>query len=283
MLKARRLLLWVLFLTALAMAIVLFMRPRPIYVPVQGMTLIAHAGGGLPQGVYSNAREALDRSVENGFTLIELDFNWTTNGELVLIHDWGERYYQYFSLLSLLPPKLGDLWPQQAKSAEKFSSLTMNHGLTQMTLDNLIDWLDKNPNIKIITDVKNDNIKDEKNDNIKALAMIKAKAGQHQGRFIVQIYAPAEYEQISNLGYQDIIFTAYRSPLNDGELVEFARQHHLFALTVPAGRASQALAASLATKGTPLYAHTLNTNAQAEALKNIGVTGLYTDYLLPAR
>lgn len=275
----KRLLRWAFFLSAFLLAMLVIMKPKagpkPIYVPVQNMVLIAHAGGGLPQGIYSNSREAFDRAVGNGFTLIEVDFSWTANGELILIHDWGERYYQYFSRLPFLPPKLANQWSRQTESAEEFSALTMSHGLTQMTLESLTDWLDKNQNVKIVTDVKNDNVK--------ALAEIKAKASQHQNRFLVQIYAPSEYEQITNLGYQDIIFTTYRSPLSDEKLIKFAGQHQLFALTVPAERASHALATSLAATDTPLYAHTLNTNTQAEALRNVGVTGLYTDYLFPAR
>ena len=279
MYKVRRLLLWLLLLTALAMAVLVSNKrnpqPKPIYTPIQNMTLIAHAGGGLPQGIYSNAQEAFDRSAANGFTLIEADFSWTSNGELVLIHDWGERYYQYFSRLSFLPPMLANKWARQAKSAEDFSALNMNHNLTQMTLDDLIIWLGKNPNIKIVTDVKSDNVK--------ALAKIKAKAGEYQNRFIVQIYAPDEYDQVTNLGYQDIILTAYRSSLSDAALADFAQGHKLYALTVPAGRVSKSLTSALAKTGTPVYAHTLNTRAEAEALKNMGITGLYTDYLFPAQ
>ena len=32
------------------------------YAPLTGMSLIAHAGGGLAAGTYSNAQEALDQS-----------------------------------------------------------------------------------------------------------------------------------------------------------------------------------------------------------------------------
>jgi len=277
----KRLFWQVLFLFALLLALIVILRPKagpkPIYVPVGNMTLIAHAGGGLPQGIYSNAREAFDLSVQNGFTLIEVDFSLTKNGEIVLIHDWRERYYQYFSRLTFIPPILASRWPRQSESAVKFSSLKMNHDLTQMTLDDLIIWLENNPNVKIVTDVKGDNVKAM----TQISAKVKTKAEQYQNRFIAQIYAPDEYTQIIDLGYTDIIFTAYRSPLNDEQLTEFARTHHLFALTVPAARASKSLTSALAKIGTPVYAHTLNTNAQAEALKNMGVTGLYTDYLFP--
>lgn len=58
--------------------------------------LIAHAGGGLEAGMYSNSLEALNRSARSGHSLIEVDFSATKSGELVLIHDWGRTYKQYF-------------------------------------------------------------------------------------------------------------------------------------------------------------------------------------------
>ena len=62
--------------------------------------MILHAGGVTPEGVTgSNSLEALEHSYENGFRLLELDFSWTCDGELVCVHDWNAFYGRILSIL----------------------------------------------------------------------------------------------------------------------------------------------------------------------------------------
>lgn len=268
-------LIFVLLLAWIGYVIVSKKEPAPTYIAVENMVLIAHAGGGLPQGDYSNAREAFDLSAKNGFLYIEVDFNWATNGDLILIHDWGPRYYQYFSRFSAMPQALARRFPKQATTREDFLSKSMNHGLHQMDIPLLLEWLRAHPNVRIVTDVKNDNVK--------ALRLIKDKAGHLQNRFIAQIYEPQEYERVTALGYTDIIFTTYRSPLSIDALISFAQTHKLFAMTVPQARASVKLANALEASQTPLFTHTINSTETAQGLREKGIDGLYTDYLYPSR
>jgi hypothetical protein len=46
----------------------------PLYPKMRGKILIAHAGGGLPDGFYANSTEAMDLAYAHGHRLIELDF-----------------------------------------------------------------------------------------------------------------------------------------------------------------------------------------------------------------
>ena len=66
-------------------------RPHPARPP-----LIAHAGGGIAGVTYSNSREALDHSYGKGLRLFEIDLNWTTDGHLVLVHDWQDSSRDWF-------------------------------------------------------------------------------------------------------------------------------------------------------------------------------------------
>ncbi len=54
--------------------------------------LIAHAGGGLAEGTYSNSQEALDHSYAKGHRCFEIDLSWTTDAGLVLAH--ARKSYQ---------------------------------------------------------------------------------------------------------------------------------------------------------------------------------------------
>jgi arylsulfatase A-like enzyme len=58
---------------------------------VRSPAFVAHAGGGIKGRSYTNSLEALDENYRRGFRFFELDFNWTSDNQLVCIHDWESR------------------------------------------------------------------------------------------------------------------------------------------------------------------------------------------------
>lgn len=52
--------------------------------------LIAHAGGAINNLKYTNSAEAIEKSVLNGFQLIEVDLQVTTDGTLFGMHEWKD-------------------------------------------------------------------------------------------------------------------------------------------------------------------------------------------------
>lgn len=63
---------------------------------------IAHAGGGINEYTYTDSKEAVLNSIANGFTLIELDLNLSSDDAVVAVHDWAE-----FRNFSNIKPELG--------------------------------------------------------------------------------------------------------------------------------------------------------------------------------
>jgi glycerophosphoryl diester phosphodiesterase len=51
---------------------------------------IAHATGSIYGYVYVNSKESLIKSIENGYQLIEVDLDKTSDGILVCVHDWED-------------------------------------------------------------------------------------------------------------------------------------------------------------------------------------------------
>jgi hypothetical protein len=88
------------------------------YQPVD-QPLIAHAGGGLPDAIYTNRLEAMEMAARHGFRLIEIDF-WRTKKGLALGHD--------------------------------------PDALSPTTFAQLLDFLRRNPEISIVTDFKTANV-----------------------------------------------------------------------------------------------------------------------------
>ena len=239
--------------------------------------LIAHAGGGIGEHVYTNSLEAMDRSAELGFKFIELDFMQLKNGDVILLHDWGGTYKNNFAQGQEI--KYDGLvksvdWP---KSGAEFSREKMLNGLTPMDLDALIDWMKNHPDVFIITDVKSERIP--------GLRKIRDFAGDLAPRFIAQIFAPDQYEPARALGFENIILTVFMlgEPLRISveDLGDFCRKNDLFALTMPDSWFAEDTFERLGTIHTPLFLHTTNGEKRAEHFFSAGVQGLYTDYLTP--
>lgn len=192
------------------------------YSPVSGYSLVAHGGGGLPQAFYSQSSEAMDLAVRNGFKMIEIDF-WLTNRGILLSHD---------------PPDA---------SARR--------------LEDLLDWMRRNPGVSIVTDFKTGNVR-----GLTELARI---AGPLRSRFIPQIYNPSEYAPVTRLGLQVPVLTLYRV---SEPWLDFANSADLQFVTIPF--ANRDLAKRVRK---PVYLHTVNRPG------NYDVAGLYTDCLVPRR
>ncbi len=58
--------------------------------------LVAHAGGGIDGQTYTNSLEAMDLSYSLGHRVIEVDFCWSSDGRLVLMHEWEVQWVNDF-------------------------------------------------------------------------------------------------------------------------------------------------------------------------------------------
>lgn len=275
--KRIRYIIYALVLVAAASFLLRSDKTLAIYSPGPQARYIAHAGGGLPEGTYSNSREAIDRSVRAGFTLIEIDFHCAQNDDLIVIHDWNQTQSKYFSTLKL-PPALSKLWERQSESEAAFMAQTMSYGLTQISVDGLLDILKDNPGLRIITDCKCDNLA-----NLKTLKQAAGRAGIDQNRFIPQIYDLESFAPVQAMGFEDIILTIYRLNLSGKTIVDFVNKTPLYALTVPLQSISEPLMVAVKDTGVPVFTHTINDPGLAGQMVSMGVAGIYTDYLVPPK
>ena len=239
---------------------------------ISNLNLIAHAGGGLPVGTYSNAKEAMDLSVQNGFHYIEVDLSVTRNGDIVLLHDWGKTYNQYFTRFPRLDALISKNTAPKLETGEAFSTKKMRYDLTPLSLEDFMTWLKETPDVAIVTDVKGNNYE--------LLNYIRENYSQSYNRFIPQIYSFEEYQRVSQLGYEDIIFTAYRSGASFEDLNKFAQKNKLHAITIPKSRIRSHVNSLLPGLSTPVWVHTVNNLEEAEYMRRLGVAGLYTDFLI---
>jgi glycerophosphoryl diester phosphodiesterase len=223
-------------------------------------TLIAHAGGAIYGLRYTNSLEALDFSYEYGHRFLELDFDRTADGEVVMIHDWENMAARMFGEAG-----------QRTKA--DFLSATALANLTVLDLDRLKTWMDAHPDAYIITDVKEDNLT--------TLQEAREALGEAAERLIPQVYSPEEYTALAQDGWERIIFTIYRTDLTLEEVEEAAMTLRPWALTMPLETLDADMLTRLSQAGICVYTHTVNDLSTFEQWQAVGLHGIYTDYFQP--
>lgn len=103
--------------------------------------LIAHAGGGIGGRPYTNSIEAMEEAAKNGFTMVELDLDLTSDGKIAAVHDWD-----YFRGITS-NPKTG-----RAMSHEEFMRQKIYGRFSPADEAAINAFFTKNKNIFLITD-----------------------------------------------------------------------------------------------------------------------------------
>lgn len=230
--------------------------------PPPEITAIAHAGGIIHGKGYTNSIEALDNTYNRGFELFEIDFVWSSDNQLVCLHDWDRT-----------PKWLLNYHGEKPLSLDEFNQLKNDEfNLTPCNIDRLNQWLKSHPNAYIVTDIKHDNIK--------GLNLITRQINNYKDRIIPQIYQPHEYQPIRDLGYRFIIWTLYKFQGDQDLVLKHAAEMDLLAITMPKTRAEKGLATSLKPLGIPTYVHTINKLDEVILYKTqYGLSSVYTDVL----
>jgi phosphoglycerol transferase MdoB-like AlkP superfamily enzyme len=225
----------------------------------RNMYLVAHAGGELDGHTYTNSKDALDLSYENGIRLMEVDFEWTRDNRLVCVHSWDGFINKFFNV------------EVNRYTYDEFKNFTMINNWTQLTPDILSQWMETHHDAYIVTDIKSNNIE--------GLRYLSDTFPHLINRIIPQIYKPEEYEPVKELGYENIIFTLYLMRDKE-EILDFEHLDELLAVTMPEATAHTDLPKKLNDRGVYVYAHTINDMEKVSALIENGVSGFYTDSLM---
>ena len=224
--------------------------------------LIAHAGGEVYGIRITNSLQALDNSYEKGFRFFELDFEWTSDGVPVILHDWGHANW-FFNIK----------YSTKAHTYKEFKNLKPILGLKIMDLKDLSNWLENHKDAYIITDVKSENIK--------LLQLLEDDYPNIKNQIIPQIYSFDQYDKVKNLGYSNIILTLYKLEATDEEILNFCKETDLLAVTMYESKGFTDLPKKLSEIGIKSYVHTINDYNVYVKLRDNGVFGVYTDYFQP--
>lgn len=226
---------------------------------------IAHAGGGLGKTTYTNSYQALSANLQKGFVYFEIDFTYTSDERLVCLHDWEQNFKRTFGFDT-----------DRRLSLEEFEQLVEdNERFDNCTLDGLAKWMQSNPSAFLVTDIRDDNLK--------ALKLIHEVIPDADNRVIPQIYNPGNFRVVSDMGFQQVIWTLYRYSGSGYDVIQWVeRWNATVAITMPKERAASALPNALGARGIPTYVHTINKKDEMKMfIDKYGVTEIYTDFLAP--
>lgn len=221
--------------------------------------IIVHALGEYNGEKYLNSLEAFEASYGKGHKVFEVDFFHTSDDKIVLFHDGHE---ERFGLNKGFTEK------------EFLASTKLG---TPLNLEAFGKLLNKYSDVRIITDVKDDNYK--------ALKTIESELSRMgiavSERIIPQVYNPYEFEDIKTLSFKNYIFTDYRFKKKYKEVTRFLKKYpQISALTIPVKRVGQEYKNLAKECRIDVYVHTINSADKAKEVLSWGAQGVYSDSLV---
>jgi len=220
--------------------------------PIPGR-FIAHAGGALNGLPYTNSLQALDQHYAAGFRLFELDFEWTSDGHLVLVHDWSLSSHQFGV-------------PEHVFSYNEFIHAHPLDGYHQLAFEELHTWLLAHLDASIVTDTKGSNQR--------FVSYLTANAADINSQFILQIYRLSELQAARNFHPRAVWLTQYKVLYPVWALV---RARGIDALVVPLDLYTREPSLQ-SVRAIPLYVHAVRAQAAPDVLLQWpNIYGVYVD------
>ncbi len=230
--------------------------------------LIYHACGGIDGLAYTNSREALEQTLADGNRFVEVDFSFTSDGELVCTHDWENSW----GFEGQLP-------------AREFATAKIFGKYTTLSAADIVRYMADYPDLYIVTDTKEGTKDKEFLGVIQALADLSAPYPGVTERFIIQLYTggvKAQVKEIYPFDDENFLFTVYKFGSDPNLILDVCYKDDISVLTVPTGAFSAETLAFFVSKNIVVFEHTVNRPDLAAAELKKGAHGLYTDFLAAA-
>lgn len=238
--------------------------------------IVAHALGSVDERAGLNCQEGFANSYDAGVRVFEADIRMTSDGKLVLRHDWIGGVQEDVDRTSI--PTL-----------EEFLSKPIYEHYTPLSFQDLLLLMARYPDICVITDTKFTDTEavtmqfQEMVDEARQLGL-----SYLFDRIIVQIYSPEHFTVVDGVyHFPHYIYTLYqdyfgRTVDSFRNKVTFCRENGILGLTLDAEVWDDAYTPVADWQSVKVYVHTVNDVGEAKKLLRSGVDAVYTDSLLPA-
>lgn len=227
--------------------------------------MIYHAGGDINGNVYTNSLEAIEKTLAEGHDFLEIDLIYTSDGHLVCAHSWMDVYME-------------DYHP----TLEEFLNSKIQGLYTPVTAEDLLNIMRNNPQMHLVTDIKNFH------DIVTVVTDLVELADRDPAlldRFIIQLYTGREKSAIQEIypfQNEQFVFTLYEWGVWQHEAAQICNEEGISVLTVTHGQIPDEDITMLRELGFTVYEHTINRADEGQRAIDRGVSGLYTDLLEPS-
>lgn len=232
----------------------------------EGAPLIYHAGGGIEGLDYTNSKEALQNTLDEGHRIVEIDFLYTADQKLVCAHFWKSLYEDGETIPTLKEFK-------EHKIFGKYSS---------MTAEELIAYMETYEDLYIIIDTKEENYGSV----IADLVELSAFNTTITDRFVIQLYdenSKAEFLKLYPFKRENFLFTTYKYGTElTNRIMKICYEEDIAVIAITYGLWDQETIEKFREKGFIIYEYTVNRPNQANVSLEKGINSFYTDYLVEA-
>lgn len=239
--------------------------------------LIAHALGVIDGKAGTNSKEAFLQSYDNGFEVLEADFSVTSDGALVVRHDFDQD--SYYTLEQVV--KNGSTQMDLAR----YISEKICFRYTPLTAKDLITLMAEHEGIYVVTDTKNTDMANVTRD-FNLLVKDATELGHREvlDRFIVQIYNEEMVDTVRNIyPFPNWIYTLYQTKDPDyAHIADFCVEKGIDVVTMNYEVLTPERVKTLKDRGITVFAFTVNSLLHMKKYVGYGIQGVYTDTISPS-
>lgn len=239
-------------------------------------SVVCHALGRTWEGdTATNSKEAFLYNYRQGQRVFEVDLQITSDDIMVLRHDW----YQDLGQAEAFGWTEEERW---AVTAQEFLDAAIYGKYTPLTLEDWFAIMKRYPNIYMVTDTKY-------SPEVEAQFRIFVDTAIENGyedvlsRVIVQIYYKGMYDEVMSVyPFENMIWTLYYIGYPDRqEIVDFMDEKGIPVLVMPSSWWDDQKQKDLENSGIKVYVHTVDDEEEAQQRIEQGVSGIYSDNILP--
>lgn len=170
--------------------------------------LIAHAGGAVDSCIYTNSREAMERSMQKGYRFIEFDLLFTSDSVLVAAHSW-ERFNSMTGY---------EDWGDSVPAYSDFVSRKICGRYTPLSAREINSFFEQNDSLYLVTDKVSDP------------EVLQEHFPSLKHRMVVEAFSFQHYCRLKSQGYFRVLYSCMAHDLNATVFSSSIREVEWFAL-----------------------------------------------------
>lgn len=229
-------------------------------------TVVTHAGGQIGGCNRTNSKEALKKALQNKKTTIELDFMFTSDGQLVCSHGWENEKGKNI----------------KAPTYAKFKKTKVKKRFTPLSAAEAISYLKNYPDVYLVVDTQEKKIKKVYEKFAKLCDQQNCK--NLLKRVIPQIYKDSDYKAVRSVyKFKNVIYSLYKKKPKTIEdykkIAKFCKAKKIKMVAIEHKKVSSSIVNVFHKYDVKCGAHTVNQQQRLDQLKNMGVDLIYSDTL----